>query len=287
MSDLFENSVMLRAGDWEAAVLPGFGMNMVSLRCKGKPILREPADRRTLEENPHVYGIPLLFPANRTEKGEFSFNGHIYHLPLNEPQRGNHIHGLLYNAPFAVLRQTENSVTARFENMGKRYPFPFVMEITDTLTENGLQRVLKLTNNGKGEFPYTLAFHTAFAEPESFSTPIGERFLCNEFYIPTGEMTALTEQEARYCTGSPAKDVVISGFYKAEGHTARLDDIVFSVSESFDEWILFNGGGTQGFLCIEPQCGEVNGLNRAEGHRVLAPGETAEFVMEISKEAVK
>jgi galactose mutarotase-like enzyme len=42
------------------------------------------------------------------------------------------------------------------------------------------------------------------------------------------------------------------------------------------------GGGDKGFLCIEPQCGEVNGLN-SDAHRELAAGETETFVMTIKR----
>ena len=282
----FADAVKLICGDWEAAVLPGFGMNVTALCHKGDPVLREPDDPGVLRENPHVYGIPLLLPANRTAGGRFTFGDTVYTLPLNEPLRHNHIHGLMYEAPFRVMRQTENSVTAVYENGGERYPFPFCMEITDTLKENGLHREVRLKNTGTAAMPYTLAFHTAFTAPERFSAPIGNRFLCDERYIPTGEMTGLTPQETGYRTGSSADDIRISGFYEAAGHTARLDDTVFSVSENFDEWILFNGGGGQEFLCIEPQCGEVNGLNTAGGHRVLQPGEEEIFTLFIGKEAI-
>lgn len=284
MYKAFDDIVLLSAGDWKAAVLPDFGMNMVSLRCGEKTILREPDSRQTLKENPHVYGIPLLFPANRTEGGRFIFEGETYTLPLNEPQRGNHIHGLMFDAPFTVTAQTGNSVTAMYANHGERYPFPFVMEITDTLSETGVQRVLKLQNYGSGALPYTLAFHTTFTAPEMFLASVRERYLCDENYIPIGEMTELTDVEKAYRTGSAAETRRISGFYAADGHTAKLDEMTFAVSGNFDEWILFNAGGGQGFLCIEPQCGEVNGLNRPDGHRVLKPGETAIFTLYIGKE---
>ena len=280
----FPKALKLTCGAWTAAVLPHFGMNAVSLRCADKAVLREPQDMRVLEENPHVYGIPLLFPANRTAGGRFEFHGRTYTLPLNEPARHNHIHGLLYNAPFTVKEQTESSVTAVYENTGERYPFPFTAEITDTLSENGLHRTLRLKNTGSGDLPYTLAFHTAFTAPQYFTAPIKARFLCNEMYIPTGEMTGLTAQEQRYTAGSTADDLRISGFYASCGSTAMLDDIRFTVSENFDEWVLFNAGGGQGFLCIEPQCGEVNGLNTPSGHRVLKRGEEERFTLFIGRE---
>lgn len=272
-----KNGVILQAGAWQVRVLPDFGMNMISLTYGDKQILRSPQSMDALKKEPYVYGIPLLFPANRVEKGEFTFEEKSYYLPINEPGRNNHLHGLMFDAIFKLIEQTRSRVEANYENKGERYPFPFSMTITDTLTPEGLTRKLYLKNTGDTAMPYTLAYHTSFAEPAVFSVPIGRRFVCNENYIPTGEMAELTAQEQEYCTGTCPKGKKISGFYTAAGHTGYLDNIRFTVSENFDEWVTFNAGGEQGFLCIEPQCGQVNGLNRPGGHRVLLPGETEEF----------
>lgn len=280
----FGNIITLTAGPWQAKVLPGFGMNLISLRHNDSPILREPGDEQTLIENPHVYGIPLLLPANRTAGGRFEFEGKVYQLPINEPAFSNHIHGFLYNAPFSVIQQSTQQVTAAYVNQGERYPFPFAMTITDTLSEAGLRRVLELKNTGDTAMPFTMAFHTSFTEPQSFSVPLGERAERGEGYIPTGKLEALSETEKEYRIGASSNGRAISGFYTAAGHRAKLDDIAFEVSENFDQWILFNGGGEQGFLCIEPQCGQVNGLNMPGGHHVLQPGETETFTIRIGKE---
>ena len=283
---LFEDSVILRAGVWTAEVLPRFGMNMISLRANGKHVLREAADWRTLCESPFLYGIPLLFPANRTLDGRFSFKGKSYQLPLNEPALGNHLHGLMYNAPFTIVRASENEITAVFENSGERYPFPFRMQITDRLDEHGMTRSLALCNTGTLTMPYTLAFHTTFVEPELFSAEIGLRHERSDRFVPTGQTGALTETEQRYRTGLCPKGLAISGYYAADGQTARLDDLVLEMSAGFDQRVLFNGGSSQHFLCIEPQAGMVNGLNMPGGHKTLLPGEETSYSISIQKEAV-
>jgi len=284
MCNAFSGSVRHQLGQWTAEILPGFGMNVISLRENGKPVLREPKDFETLENSPYLHGIPLLFPANRTEGGRFVFGGNTYTLPLNEPLRNNHIHGLMYNAPFTVTEKTASSVTAEYINTSERYPFPFIMTVKDSLSESGFERILTLRNTGGGSMPYTLAFHTAFVSPEKFSAPIERRFLVNEFFIPTGETRPLTPEETAYRSGASCEDRKISGFFTSCGNTVRLDGIVFTVSDNFDEWILFNAGGGQGFFCAEPQAGKVNGLNTENGHKLLMPGEEAEYRLFIGKE---
>lgn len=275
--------VSIRAGEWKAEICPSFGMNAISVKVGEQEILRRPANFEELKGSPYLYGIPLLFPANRTEGGKFTFDGKKYELPLNEPERNNHIHGLMFDAPFRVVKQTESSIEAVYENDKERYPFPFFMKIRDEVTEKGYFRVLSLANTGKTAFPYTIAFHTTFKEPKLMKVPIQKRFLCNENYIPTGECAYLTLQESMYITGIKTKGYAISGFYKACGGEAMLDDIAFSVSERFDEWVLFNSGGDKGFVCIEPQVGEVDGLNHEGGAKIIAPGEIHTFELSITK----
>lgn len=272
----------LQSGDWYLEVLPGFGMNAARLSFKGKDIFRTPEDFDELKSSPYLFGTPLLLPANRTKCGEFRFSGETYTLPLNEPQRGNHLHGLMFDAPFRVVSKTNTELVAEYENCGERYPFPFKITITDTLSSVGYSRQLKIENTGATPMPYTLAYHTTFAEPPLFSAPVKERYEVDEGYIPTGNMLPLTAEEQEYLRGISSKDKPISGFYTAGGTAARVGEFSYKFSENFQQLVLFNAGGREGFLCIEPEAGAVNGLNSGDCP-VLAAGESAIYIHEISK----
>ena len=131
--------------------------------------------------------------------------------------------------------------------------------------------------------PFTFALHTTFAEPDIFSVPIS---CCQEkdgHHIPTGRFVPLNEQEKRYVSGSCSKNIVISGYYKSNGNTAYIGDFKYTVSDNFDYWILFNGKGESNLLCVEPQCGAVNGLNMEDGSIILESGKDIEFFTVISK----
>lgn len=98
----------LRSGRWEAAVAPDFGANLTKLAYDGFPILRSPErEEELLSKSRYVYGNPLLLPPNRTKDGSFCFEGRSYSLPVNEPERSNHLHGLFTDAPFRVVKHTE------------------------------------------------------------------------------------------------------------------------------------------------------------------------------------
>ena len=274
--------IKIKCGEWEAVLYPEYGMNTASLRCGDTSILREAKDDSAFAENLLLYGIPVIFPANRTKDARFSFEGREYTLPLNEPERGNNLHGSLYCSEFEVLEVRESEVISRIVNRGGDYPFPFTLTFTDTVTEAGYRRRAVITNDGEGNMPYTFALHSTFAEPKLFTVPIGERYEWDECYIPTGRELPLDDFERTFHQGCVPDGREISAPYKAVGCEAVLDSFKLRVSDNFDRWVFYNGNGHEGYLCVEPQCGDVNGLNTADGHRVLCPGESAVFTFEIT-----
>ncbi|XID90643.1 aldose 1-epimerase [Paenibacillaceae bacterium WGS1546] len=276
-------SVHLQCRDWSAVVLPEFGANAVRLRYKDRDVLHTPVNAEQLRREPWLYGTPLLMPPNRVEDGTFSFDGETYRLEINEPRHRNHIHGFLATAPFAVEELSGNRVVCVHENKGGRYPFPFRMTVISSLGEEGFLQQIELHNPSNADIPVMLGLHTAFAEPETFSVPIGRRWETSDRHIPTGKLLELDERERGYVRGSRSIGVAISGFYTAAGHTAHIGDYRYRVSEMFTQWVLYNGGGGKGFLCIEPQSGPVNGLNRPDGYIRLKKKESVRFWAAISR----
>ncbi len=264
------NAIELKKGNWVAKILPHFGMNLISLTCCGKELLRTPADFEALQKSPRLHGFPLILPANRTADGVFSFEGRQYSLAVTELARNNNNHGFFADAPYEILSQSETELTARFCNRGERYPFSFDILMTDTLTEEGFTR--RMTLQAKENMPFTVGFHATFAEPKEFSVPLKKQYIRDDRFLPTGETIDPEPLPETFDT-----------FFLSGGTRATLDEFAFTVSENFDHWVLFNADGKQGFLCIEPQCGLVNGLNIEGGHHVLKKGEEETFSFTLSR----
>ena len=268
---VIENSV------WRAEVTPALGADISSLKYKGVDVYVPLETEEQLSVNPYLHGSPILMPANRTAGGKFTFHGREYSLPVNEPRTGAHLHGLVHKQEFTVIKQSGSSVKLRFENRGEIYPFPFELTAEYSAEDEVFYQKYEIKNIGDADMPFTFALHTTFCEPEIFSVPID---FCQEkdgFHIPTGRYVPLNSEEREYAAGTNSRGKEISGYYRLSGNTAEIDGFEYTVSDNFDHWILFNGRGTSGLLCIEPQCGKVNGLNIEDGFRVLRPGETIPF----------
>ena len=253
------------AHGWQAVIDPDRGGNLLRLTFGGRDVLRPWSEEIT---DPFLAGAPLLLPANRTAGGRFAFGGKEYALPVNDGFRCANLHGSLHCRTFLLTETGENYVSLNYENRGAVFPFSFRITVTYRAEAAGFFSEYAIENLSDGPMPLTFGLHTTFPEPEVFSVALESCQEKDSRHIPTGRYVPLKEQEQRYCTGSPSEGLVISGFYRAGGNAARIGKVVYEVT-GFDHWILYNGGGTGGFLCIEPQLGGVNGLN---DHPPVIPG---------------
>lgn len=273
----------IKSGRWKAQVAPLLGANVIKLECDGQAVFKPLESQKQLEASPYIQGAPLLLPANRTAEGRFSFEGRDYTLEITEPATGANLHGLLHRQAFAVIESREDKIVLFYKNGSEIYPFPFEITATYSFEEDKFLQRFDIKNTGEGNMPLTFALHTSFVEPESFSVPIDACQTKNEKHIPVGGYFPLNAQEKRYVTGSASKDVAVSGYYRACGREAKVGDFIYRASEKFDHWILFNGSGKKGLLCVEPQCGAVNGLNTENGKTVLEAGQVLSLWTELEK----
>lgn len=270
--------ITLSGYGWEADVTAQYGMNAIRLSHAGKQILRYPENMDLLLSiTTAAYGSPLLLPPNRTEHATFRFDGQTYYLPLNEQRYQNNIHGQLRHVPFQVEEETPLSLRASYRNIGEIFPFPFLVRVHYFIDETGFHQRYAFHNIGKGDMPLTFGLHTNFLAPEWFRVPLDRKWVKNNCHIPTGAQIDLSEEEKTFCTRGCPQGKPITGFFTSGGCTAQLDDILFTVSDNFDQWQIWNGDGTKGFISIEPQCGAVNCLNSGAGLLRLKPGQSETF----------
>ncbi|MDF2924955.1 MAG: aldose 1-epimerase [Paenibacillaceae bacterium] len=306
-----EQAVWLKAGRYEAALVPGVGGNMLAFRDTqtGYRFLREPAadEMDAFRTKPGAHGVPILFPPNRYEDGKFPWRGTTYQLPVNDPKGGNHIHGYVHTVPWTVEEfgagAAESFVTVALKvDVGhivhQHLPFKFTMKLKYTLSENGLAQHLFVKNDGQEEMPCLIAFHTAInapfapgssAEDYLLKATIGQRWEMSERTLPTGRYLPLSrEEEAMKNEGVNPYFQVLDNHYTVatQGGRNRMEltdkkegvTLVYDVGTSYKQWMIWNNGACGKFFCPEPQINLVNAPNTdlpAEeiGLFGLAPGE--------------
>lgn len=190
-------------------VVPEWGSNLISLvdLGTGAELLRVPETADTYLQSPILYGTPILFPPNRIADGRFTYRGREYRFDVNEPERNNHIHGLVYDRPWDVAEvRTDGrgraTVTTRFDaarhpawsDIARQFPHPFVITMRYTLDGATLHKTAAVHNAGDEPFPLGLGFHTTFRFPEAtarFALSVTRRWRLNERLLPTGQLEEL------------------------------------------------------------------------------------------------
>ncbi len=304
--------VRLSHGPYEADICPGMGANCIRFAKNGLSVLRTPPDMSTFRSNPNVYGMPLLFPPNRIANGTYTFQGRVYRLPINEPARGHHIHGFLSGTAFDVAEpsagETEAAAlfSAAFGEASPYHAFPHAFSVTleYRLNAQGLSQRLSLANLGSTDMPTGLGFHTAFALPfvpgsleadYRLSAKVGKEICLNpKTILPTGEYLADGAVGSALSNGSlcPAQGAISNHFQGLSGEIALLHlptgaAVRYTPDPGFSFLMLWNGGGSSGFVCPEPQSWQVDAPNSPlppdmTGFRFLAPGGEIHFISRLS-----
>ncbi|MDT3425613.1 aldose 1-epimerase [Paenibacillus forsythiae] len=295
-----EDAVWLKAGRYEAAMLPGTGGNLIAFRDtqSGYRFLREPGPGgiEAFKQSPGVYGIPVLFPPNRYEDGKLPWNGQVYRLPVNEQATGNHIHGFLYTAAWQVedfgTGRNESYVTVAVKVDEKHpayeyFPFKYTVKLRYGLSEAGLSQQVLIRNDGEESMPCLLAFHTAVNAPFARGSAaadyrvkltVGERWELDDRMLPTGSYQPLSPEEKElrgegvYPFFAPLDNhytaVPQNGRNRMELTDTRLGvTLVYDAGTSYKQWMIWNNGAAEGFFCPEPQINLINAPN------VELPGE--------------
>lgn len=309
---MIETDVRLSAHGYEADISTRRGGICFRLfhTPTGADILRTPRDAEHLAENVYLFGNPPLFPPNRIVGGRFTFEGREYVLPLNEPSTGCHIHGAMWEKPFAVTKQTDAHVRLVYRAKEGEYinfPHAFTFVRDYTLCENGLVERTEVTNDSGAPMPFMLAYHTTFnlpflkdshADDLRVRLDVGREEVRTEKFIPTGEFRAPAAREAAMQKGEYVPvGTHLSAFYECCG-TMTLNDTSSGVSvvyegdtEAFPYRMLFQPADGTLFVC-EPQtcaidCFHLDGRAEDYGLLTLAPDEKRVFKTRIGVEYKK
>jgi aldose 1-epimerase len=291
----------LRAGDYRALALPGYGGHLLSLEDSKTAYLRKPRDLAQYLILPEAYGIPVLFPPNRIAGARFTAGGLEYHLPANNGD--THLHGFLFKRPWQVdhigasggAAEITLSFTApRGAELFRWFPHPFSARLTYRLEEGRLFQEISFENQGDTPMPFMLGFHTSFALPdrgedaEAYRITIGLGDTLNgENRAPIQEPMAAFRNGRVLRKGEPVFGQFLAEPFTAPGekpcHGALIENLRtggtlrYVSDDQFAYWVIWNQNGNDTFLSIEPQTCAINAANMHReqdlfGFRMLEAG---------------
>lgn len=302
-------------------IVPAWGSNLISLidRRTGTAVLRVPDSAEQFRRDPILYGTPILFPPNRIEDGRFSYRGRDYRFDVNEPKRGNHIHGFVYNRPWNVVRAEVDDArravvvtqfdAADYEAVVRQFPHKFIIRMRYSLVGNCVHKIAQVFNNGPEPFPVGLGFHTCFRFPEEtarFALTAEKRWRLNDRMLPTGELEDIPYKKELRKGMSLERFALDDAFLSNAGAASVKGDkadslgqagvpneatlyipsadvkISYRAGSDFKHWVVYNGDGRAGFICVEPYTWVTNAPNldlpaALTGFQELRAGESKTF----------
>lgn len=148
--------ITLRHGDLRAVLTP-VGAGLADLRSAGRALIAgHPAGTAPVG----YQGVVLAPWPNRVGDGRYTFHGEEHQLWLTEPDRGNALHGLVWDRPWTLVDRTGDTARLTIRpRPAPGYPFQLDLSVEYALAGGGLSFRLTATNLGDRAAPYGASFH--------------------------------------------------------------------------------------------------------------------------------
>jgi aldose 1-epimerase len=284
--------IEIEAADQRAAVDP-VGAGLRSFVAEGRELLDGyPAGEPATSGRGQV----LIPWPNRLEDGAYEFEGTSHQLPLNEPERGNAIHGLVRDAVWTVGGRSQDWVVVEHElEPQPGYPFALSLRIEYSLSEGGLTVRTTATNVGQGACPFGAGQHpyvtlgTASVDSLVLSAPGQTVLRVNERGLPAerepvagGEYDFLRPREI----GATTLDHAFTDLVRGTDGLARVElrdlksrsGLTLWVDGSYPYLQLFTGDPlpdvSRRSLAVEPMTCPANAFRTGDHLVRLEPGES-------------
>ena len=230
----------------------------------------------------------LLLPwPNRIRDGVYTLDGREHRLPLNEPERGNAIHGLGRWSSWAVVDQTADRVVlAHVLRPQPGYPFTLELRVEYSLASSGLSVRTSAANAGADPCPYGAGSHPYLAvrsvDDAVLRLPARTVLESDERGIPVGSspVEAAFDFRAPRPIGGVQLDHCFTDLERGDDGTARVgvDDTTLWVDESYPYLMVFTGDSLPAAerrrsIAVEPMTCAPNAFASGDGLIVLEPGE--------------
>jgi aldose 1-epimerase len=278
----------------QVAVIAQKGATLVSYQKAGLDIIA-PFDPN-LDRSPAFNGAILAPWPNRIEGGKYTFAGQIHQLPINEPELGNALHGLVYAKMFDFQVMEPERVVLTLEQPGQvGYPWTLLYDVMYKLTPIGLKTVIRVTNRSDAHAPFGIGWHPWLTPngdlDDSFLYMKAQNHLKNN-----PNLIPIAQEPTRYPYNFNKKTSLINidlddgftGFergidQRAKAFFTRTDNRQVEVwmdlsYRSFQICSADHLNGLKRFaLAVEPMSCPANAFNTKDDLIVLEPGEKRTF----------
>lgn len=215
MSPLSGTQVHLSHGA-QTATIATVGAALREYRVKGNDVVVPFGED---EVAPAFHGMVLAPWPNRLTDGQYTFGGRDLQVPISEPARNTALHGLSPWDEWTVMHSSDHEVTLVLElPASPGYPFSLRVNVTYTLSDDGLTVTTAALNTGSTALPYGVGFHpwispgTGSLDDCTLKLDADTLVTVDDRLLPTGTTPLSGEKdyrEARSLAGSDLDDAFV------------------------------------------------------------------------------
>jgi aldose 1-epimerase len=273
--------IELTRGALRLALRPDLGGCIAGLWHDGLPVLRS-TEPGALERSRLSGCYPLLPYSNRLGYRRFRWHGQDHSTQPNFDDSPHSVHGVGWQRAWTVeSARGDDAVLVLHHGGDADWPFAFEARQAISLTDEGVNLGLAITNTGAQAAPFGLGWHPYFPKRQRSRLHI-----------------ELTERWDSDATGLPTRRVPQAGIdgdiahldfdHCFEGWTgaarARDEKLALRITSSLPYLVVFTPP-LKDYYCVEPVSHVSNAIHMAEpakaGLRTLMPGERMEAWMKI------
>jgi aldose 1-epimerase len=275
------------------AIVTQLGGGLRSYECDGDPLVVGYADSELAPEGSGQLLAP--WPGCLAE-GRYTFASTDYQLPVDEPEFGNAVHGLVRWLPWECTQRHDDSVTLTCLLAPRPgYPWPLRLATTWKVSADGLRAAHSATNLGALPCPFGLGAHPYVGVSGValngllLQLPVTWRLLTDELRRPRSR-TQIAGNDYDFRSPAPIGDRVVDATFAGVRHgadgTARSRLITPDGSRGVEVWQdstfswlrVYSGTAGQAHadraLAVAPLTCPPNAFNSRESLILLQPGET-------------
>lgn len=243
--------ITLHAGDAVATIRPDAGGRVEQISVGDVPLLIDVADRDRIPLNWGAY--PMAPWVGRVRDRRFTFDGIEYELATNHhddgpPAAPHSIHGTTFTRAWSVVDASPASATLECP---LDWPLGGIATEHLALAPGALTWTIELRAD-HGDFPAEVGWHPWFRAPDRLDFAPTGMYRRDERNLPVGDPVPPTPPPWDDCFTN-TEPVVL--------HYDRAPVATVTVAADCDHWVVFDA--VAGALCVEPQSGPPDALNRA------------------------
>lgn len=278
VSETNHNHILLTSATSSAKIVLNQGASLQELILDNNKVIQ---DLSSLEYK-DSFASAILFPfASRIKDGKYLFYNEEFQLEINEPERNNALHGLIYNKTFEIIEKSTTDKDATLvlvynENeITKGFPYTYKVELTYVLSENDLKLKANFTNTSQKTFPFTYGWHPyVYSEDLSKSSlqfKSNQKVLFDDRMITKEIINTITD-EVFVIKNKSLDDCFQLDSNKIQFTTPSCNLEISSTSEN--GFLQVYTPPTKSHIAIEPVSGISDSFNNKIGLKELAPSKS-------------